>query len=72
MGNLDLSVTEDILIEYFSEFYDSVSSTKIVVDPSTNESKGFGFVKFRNFLESMRAIEEINGKVLNGSRIKLR
>ena len=67
---LDSNVTEDILKNYFSQFYNSVIGTKIIVDPSTKISKGYGFVKFSDYSESQRAITEMNGKLLNGKPMK--
>ena len=70
VGDLDSSVTEEKLKEFFEEKYKSVVSTKIVVDNITKLGKGYGFVKFSNQAESIRAINEMNGKYLNGKAIK--
>ena len=67
---LDSNITEDILKNYFSQIYNSVIGTKIIVDPSTKISKGYGFVKFSDYSESQRAISEMNGKLLNGKPMK--
>lgn len=62
--DMDLNVTEDILREYFKERYPSVIAAKIICDPSTRISKGYGFVKFRNMEEANNAVKEMNGKML--------
>lgn len=67
---LDPSVTEEILNNFFKEKYKSVINSKIIVDPSTKISKGYGFVKFSDKLESEKAISEMNGKTLNGKAMK--
>lgn len=67
---LDPSVTEEVLNNFFKEKYKSVINSKIIVDPSTKISKGYGFVKFSDKLESERAISEMNGKTLNGKTMK--
>ena len=67
---LDSTVNEDVLNNYFSQFYNSVIGTKIIVDPSTKISKGYGFVKFSDYNESQRAISEMNGKLINGKPMK--
>ncbi len=68
---LDPSVNEEILQKYFSQFYKSVIGTKIVVDPSTKVSKGYGFVKFSDYNESQRALTEMNGQLINGKPMKI-
>jgi RNA recognition motif-containing protein len=67
---LDLSVNEESLKNFFSNYYNSVSGTKIIIDPSSKISKGYGFVKFNDPKEYQRAVTEMNGKILNGKAIK--
>jgi RNA recognition motif-containing protein len=40
----------------FSKRYPSVIQAKIIVDPVTRYSKGYGFIKFSNAEEAQRAI----------------
>jgi RNA recognition motif-containing protein len=68
--DLDLSITDDHLRDIFAKYYPSVSSAKIIVDPSTKLSKGYGFVKFSNQVESQKALYEMNGKFVFGKPIK--
>ena len=70
MGDLDLSVTEEILKEYFCKYYNSVIGVKVIIDPINKNSKGYGFVKFSEQSEANRALTEMNGKILNGKGIK--
>ena len=67
---LDPSVNEEILTNFFKEKYKSVINSKIIIDPSTKISKGYGFVKFSNKEESEKAITEMNGQTLNGKSMK--
>ena len=67
---LDPSVNEEILTNFFKEKYKSVINSKIIIDPSTKISKGYGFVKFSNKEESEKAIAEMNGQTLNGKNMK--
>ena len=67
---LDPSLTEDMLRDFFSQIYSSVVGAKIIVDPSTKISKGYGFVKFSDYNESQRALVEMNGKIINGKPMK--
>jgi len=68
--DLDPSVKEETLTNFFKEKYNSVISSKIVVDPSTKISKGYGFVKFSDQKESQKALQEMNGASINGKNIK--
>ena len=68
---LDQSVNEEILQKFFSQVYKSVIGAKIVVDPSTKISKGYGFVKFSDYNESQRALTEMNGQIINGKPMKI-
>ena len=68
---LDTSITEEYLKNHFQQFYQSVISAKIIIDPSTKVSKGYGFVKFSDYSESQRAITEMNGKQINGKTMKV-
>jgi RNA recognition motif-containing protein len=67
---LDASVTSDILRDFFKETYKSVIDAKIIIDPSTKISKGYGFVKFSDKSESEKAISEMNGKLIKGKAMK--
>jgi RNA recognition motif-containing protein len=68
--DLEPSVNEETLTNFFKEKYNSVISSKIVVDPSTKISKGYGFVKFSDQKESQKALQEMNGASINGKNIK--
>ena len=67
---LETSVNEEILTNFFKKKYKSVIDSKIILDPSTKISKGYGFVKFSDKTESEKAISEMNGQLLNGKTIK--
>ena len=67
---LDASVTNEILRDFFKEKYKSVIDAKIIIDPSTRISKGYGFVKFSDKSESEKAINEMNGKPIKGKPMK--
>lgn len=70
VSELEPSVNEEILTNFFKEKYKSVINSKIIIDPSTKISKGYGFVKFSNKKESEKAIIEMNGQTLNGKIMK--
>lgn len=64
IGNLDPDVDEKLLYDTFSAFGQIISTPKIMRDPDTNSSKGYGFVSFDNFAVSDMAIEVMNGQYL--------
>jgi nucleolar protein 4 len=45
-----------MLMAAFSKRYPSVTQAKIIVDPVTRQSKGYGFIKFSNSDDAQRAI----------------
>ncbi|KAM7468320.1 hypothetical protein LguiB_015882 [Lonicera macranthoides] len=66
MKNLDSDVTEDFLMEKFSEFGKIVS---LVISKDDNgASRGFGFVNFENPDDARKAMETMNGLQL-GSKV---
>ena len=67
---LSPAVKSDKLRDFFKEKYKSVFDAKIIIDPSTKISKGYGFVKFHDKAESERAINEMNGQVIEGKAMK--
>lgn len=67
---MELSITEDGLRDYFAKYYSSVTGSKLIIDPVNKSSKGYGFVKFSDQGEAMKALTEMNGKYINGKPIK--
>lgn len=61
VGDLAPDVTDYLLQETFRVQYSSVRGAKVVTDPSTGRSKGYGFVKFAEESERNRAMSEMNG-----------
>jgi RNA recognition motif-containing protein len=60
VGDLAPDVTDYLLQETFRTRYPSVRGAKVVTDPSTGCSKGYGFVKFVDENERNRAMTEMN------------
>ncbi len=65
VGNLPFSVTEAYLSDLFSG-YGTVESAKLITDRDSGRSKGFGFVEMSTDEEATKAIEEMNGKEVDG------
>lgn len=61
VGDLAPDVTDYLLQETFRAHYPSVRGAKVVTDPLTGRSKGYGFVKFSDEAQRNRAMTEMNG-----------
>jgi RNA recognition motif-containing protein len=68
VGNLLFDVTEDQLKELFGPF-GQVTEVRLIMDKFTGKSKGFGFIEMPSKEEAEKAIEELNGKDMNGREI---
>lgn len=64
VGNLDFKLSEQELIDLFSEFGE-VESARIITDKYSGRSKGFGFVTMEDSAEANEAIEALNGREVN-------
>ncbi|KAJ3410366.1 hypothetical protein HDV05_003844, partial [Chytridiales sp. JEL 0842] len=62
VGDLSQEVTDTILLATFQARYDSCRSAKVVTDPLTNMSRGYGFVRFANEMDQNRALTEMQGQ----------
>lgn len=68
VGSLAYSVTDDELEQFFASA-GKVVSAKVIIDRDTNRSKGFGFVEMESDDEAKAAIQQLDGKELNGRAI---
>src|SRR5437763_1583514 len=68
VGNLSFKTTGDDLREYFSQAGE-VESASIIEDRETGRSRGFGFVEMATAEGAQAAIEQFNGKDLNGRNL---
>jgi RNA recognition motif-containing protein len=68
VGNLSQQANEQDLEELFKEF-GTVTSTKIIRDMFTGESKGFAFVEMNDSVAAQKAIEALNTKEVKGKKI---
>lgn len=64
VGNLPPNFTDQDLHDLFSEFGDAVKSAKMILDRETGRSKGFGFVEMDSKDSGMKAIKELDKKVV--------
>ncbi|KAK9057959.1 hypothetical protein SSX86_022798 [Deinandra increscens subsp. villosa] len=63
VGDLAADVTDYTLQETFRAHYPSVKNAKVVTDRMTGRTKGYGFVKFADETEQLRAMTEMNGRL---------
>ncbi|WVR06253.1 hypothetical protein IAU60_003283 [Kwoniella sp. DSM 27419] len=61
-------ITEAQLIDYFSKA-GKVAKCQIMMDPHTQESRGFGFVMMETGEEAQAAIEQYNGQNIEGKTL---
>lgn len=72
VGDLSQEVTEPQLFALFDkENPGSVTQVKIMTDPATRRSKGFGFVRFNNANAHAQALKTMSGKILGGKMIRV-
>lgn len=64
IGNLDPSVDEKLLYDTFSAFGLIIGTPKVMRDPDTGDSKGYGFVSFDCFEASDAAIDAMHNQYL--------
>ena len=65
VGSLPFSTTDDELKAHFEQA-GTVVSARVITNRDTGRSKGFGFVEMGSDEEAQKAIEELNGKELEG------
>lgn len=70
VSNLSFNVQDEDLKGYFSE-YGEVSSAKVITDKFTQRSKGFGFVEMADEAAGQKAIQELDGAMVDGRSIKV-
>ena len=68
VGNLSYDMSEENLRTEFAE-YGEVQSAKIITDKFTGRSRGFGFVEMTSDDEGKKAMEELNGKDVEGRQL---
>ena len=58
--------TSDYGLRTFFEQAGTVESANVITDRDSGRSRGFGFVEMATEAEASKAIEEFNGKMLDG------
>jgi len=68
VGNLPYTVDGEKLKEVFGAFGE-VSEALVISDRHSGRSKGFGFVTFSQDAEADAAVEQMNGKEIEGRAV---
>lgn len=68
VGGLPWAVDDAQLQDFFSKV-GTVVSASVIKDKFSGRSKGFGFVEFASEEEAQKAVEELNGKDMDGRNI---
>jgi len=68
VGGLSLHTNEKVLRDAFS-LYGQILEASVIVDHDSGRSKGFGFVQFSSEMEADNALEEMDGRSLDGRHI---
>lgn len=70
VGNLSFGATEGSVRALFEQ-YGAVDRVNIVTDRDSGQSRGFGFVEMPNNAEGDQAINELNGREMEGRAINV-
>ncbi len=65
VGGLSFDTTDDGLRVFFEQA-GTVESASVITDRYSGRSRGFGFVEMSTNAEGRKALEELNGKMLDG------
>ena len=70
VGNMNYNTTEDSLRDLFGSYGDVVT-VNMITDRYTGRFRGFAFVEMESDESAQKAINEINGKELDGRELKV-
>lgn len=70
IGSLAYATTDDSLKAHFEQI-GPVKSARVITDRESGRSKGFGFVEFENDTDNQKAVDQLDGKELDGRPINV-
>lgn len=70
IGSLAYATTDDTLKAFFEQIGE-VESARVITDRDSGRSKGFGFVEFKNESDNQKAVDQLDGKELDGRAISV-
>ncbi|ORY99713.1 hypothetical protein BCR42DRAFT_430043 [Absidia repens] len=68
VGDIPPDCSDTILFSVFQTRYPSCKSAKIMTDPTTGQSRGYGFIRFHDRLDQQRALIEMQGFLFVNNR----
>jgi RNA recognition motif-containing protein len=70
IGSLAYSTTDDSLKAHFEQIGE-VASARVITDRDSGRSKGFGFVEYVDEANNQKAVDQLDGKDLDGRTISV-
>lgn len=70
IGNLAYATNDDSLNAFFADLGE-VESARVITDRETGRSRGFGFVQYKDEANNQKAVDQLNGKDLDGREINV-
>lgn len=70
VGSLAYATTDDALKAHFEQIGE-VESARVITDRDSGRSKGFGFVQYVNDEDNQKAVDQLDGKELDGRTISI-
>ncbi|GAA49996.1 RNA-binding protein 39 [Clonorchis sinensis] len=70
IGSLHYNITEEMLKGIFEPF-GKIDDIKLIKDPATGRSQGYGFVTYANSDDAKKALDQLNGFELAGRPMKV-
>lgn len=70
IGSLAYATNDDGLKAHFEQI-GPVVSARVITDRDSGRSKGFGFVEFENDADNQKAVDQLDGKDLDGRTISV-
>jgi cold-inducible RNA-binding protein len=71
VGNLSYNTTEDSVKAFFEKDGMKVTSTTVISDRVTGQSRGFGFVEMGSPEDAEKAVKTLDGQELDGRAIRV-
>ncbi len=70
IGSLAYATTDDTMNAFFAQIGE-VESARVITDRDSGRSKGFGFVEYKDEANNQKAVDQLNGKELDGRAISV-